>query len=918
MLAFESGCVSLDCSLFVEWYSTTKDNPSLLEFSEKAGNMHKRIRLYWSRYFDFVYSSTPPSSVELFTGTKENMRVCPNDSCGLSFRQEASISASLNTAVAFVCHADCPCDHTLDGLCELCRLPFQNHTRGTGPGRKCASGTNGLWLHQIDMKTECPYCHFSFCEKCFLPWNVSSRDGSKAKGHAGLLCATFKGVVDYDCDEDSFRQQQQIEQRAESGKVSDRIRIAANAAAEEARLLAESGTKSCPKCGYGPVQHERGHHCHHVSCNACAFMFCFCCLDPVKLVGGCRCPIFCNELCDCPPCTTCRFEAPCDLCADATCPQDGKSPYFRMPAKDVPAFEERRQRNHEAAVRKFKANHPTWPGIRPGGFGSHDHISTAFYLLTLATPGPRKSHKYADFSVGHRKNIFRMHVATDSNESDSVTSNIDEVQAILMRLGSRQGRYYFVFVFSRINVSAEGGMVSECEARFLCTRLHGGFLQNIKKSDRAAYEILFVTFLGLSPEAGRHVLSQPFFKSFIRTGLKVAATVAVAAVMFAVPNPLAIGAAGGLFAAIKDGPVMAKHLQKKEVEETLRLLRESSHLRPLGFPAFARILRRYARSKDIVDLALSTLEMCSVLFKKFIKELIAAVDKCTSTQSEKEIMMHHVNALRSQQQERLYESGILQAFSTAITVTPSTPDIGGTILRAVNILHGIWIARSRSLVAIPSFTVDCMKQLCVRGLQTSVHTMQVTWQNGSKVHESMKAQADLFVHSLRLNCMLSQNLDAVKPHARLPDDSVNLLKQLFETHTVGIKLMYWMLLKGVSNLSCSCADSESSCLKGDSVWAHWAIFNSSCKLEEKGHLSLEECGIYFGELEGRSSLSALQCISMSAFFKAVEEGVSCASDCGAIAPRHAHHGVWRDATSKPLCDNTCSHSERVLGGHYRL
>jgi flagellin len=29
------------------------------------------------------------------------------------------------------------------------------------------------------MKTECPYCHFSFCEKCFLPWSVSSKDGSR-------------------------------------------------------------------------------------------------------------------------------------------------------------------------------------------------------------------------------------------------------------------------------------------------------------------------------------------------------------------------------------------------------------------------------------------------------------------------------------------------------------------------------------------------------------------------------------------------------------------------------------------------------------------------------------------------------------------------------------------------------------------
>jgi hypothetical protein len=97
----------------------------------------------------------------------------------------------------------------------------------------------------------------------------------------------------------------------------------------------------------------------------------------------------------------------------------------------------------------------------PGVFGSHDRIFTVFYSLTLSTPGPRKSHKHADFSVAHRKNIFRMHVATDSSESNSatVTTNLDEVQAILMRLGSRQGSNYFVFVFSYIN--------------FLCRTRHG-------------------------------------------------------------------------------------------------------------------------------------------------------------------------------------------------------------------------------------------------------------------------------------------------------------------------------------------------------------------------------------------------------------------------------------------------------------
>ena len=371
-LAFESGCVSLEASLFFEWCNQTQDTPPLDEFREKVNNMPKRVRLYWSRFFDFVSSSAAPSELQIFMGTQEIMRVCPNNSCGLSFRQESSSGSANTSAVAFVCHSNCLCDHTLDGPCELCHLPFQNHTRHPGSGRKCAAGTTGLWQHQIDMKTECPYCNVSFCEKCFLPWNAASSDGTRTKTHAGLLCPTFKGLVDNDCDEDSLRRTQKEDTAAIAAVNAAAIaaataaadaaaNAAAKAAAEEARLVAESGSKNCPRCAYGPVLHDRGHHCHHVTCHACSHRFCFCCLS--SELWSCGCPLFCSALCDCPPCTTCRFGKGCELCDDGSGPtEEGRSPYFRMPAKEVAAYEVNRQRKHEAAVEQEKKRNPKWPG----------------------------------------------------------------------------------------------------------------------------------------------------------------------------------------------------------------------------------------------------------------------------------------------------------------------------------------------------------------------------------------------------------------------------------------------------------------------------------------------------------------------------------------------------------------------------
>ena len=461
---------------------------------------------------------------------------------------------------------------------------------------------------------------------------------------------------------------------------------------------------------------------------------------------------------------------------------------------------------------------------------------------------------------------------------------------------------------------------------FLCNRLHSTFLQNFKKNDQKAYEILFVTFLGLSPQASRHALSQPYLTGVFlgsSLGLILGLGVAVGAYALGLRDPVGPGARCVLWGAGL-GADGAKSSQRSEVKTTLGLLSESSHLRPLGFPAFSRILRRYCRSKNIIDMCLSTLELCSVAFKKFISELTAAVEQCAETQSEKDAMKLQVNALRSQQQNRLYESGIIQTIATAITLTPSTPDIGITILRAVNILQGIWSARKHSALAIPLFTVDCMKQVCVRGMESAVRTIQVVFQqNAWGMRQSLKVQADLFVHSLRLLKLLSMQDSSLEPHAALLEEPRNITRQLFQSHAVGTKLICWTLLKEQYDLDCSCKNTESSCLKSDAKWAFWAIFTSICQFEELGLSSCSHGSVQFGDLIAPSSQCTLQFISIAAFFEAVAEAVAVAIQCGAKAPPHAHLGHWRDAPSsnpQSLCDQTCTHRGiRVSGhSHYRL
>jgi hypothetical protein len=81
-------------------------------------------------------------------------------------------------------------------------------------------------------------------------------------------------------------------------------------------------TRGSAPCG-APIQHARGHHCHHISpgtgCTQCGTHFCYACLRVYQPGEGrvhCPngCPVFCTEACDCPDCVDCAPGRPCDLC----------------------------------------------------------------------------------------------------------------------------------------------------------------------------------------------------------------------------------------------------------------------------------------------------------------------------------------------------------------------------------------------------------------------------------------------------------------------------------------------------------------------------------------------------------------------------------------------------------------------------
>jgi hypothetical protein len=104
----------------------------------------------------------------------------------------------------------------------------------------------------------------------------------------------------------------------------ERSREEAAARAREEATLPAGMFKPCPNAACRvPIQHARGHHCHHISpgtgCTRCGTHFCYRCLR-IYLPGESRtrcptgCPLFCNETCDCPDCVDCKPGRPCEAC----------------------------------------------------------------------------------------------------------------------------------------------------------------------------------------------------------------------------------------------------------------------------------------------------------------------------------------------------------------------------------------------------------------------------------------------------------------------------------------------------------------------------------------------------------------------------------------------------------------------------
>ena len=98
----------------------------------------------------------------------------------------------------------------------------------------------------------------------------------------------------------------------------------ARAKAEAEQRLPEGLFKRCPGPGCGvPIQHARGHACHHISpgtgCTQCGTHFCYACLrvyapgeDSDRCPNGCG--VYCDARCDCPDCAECGPGRPCEGC----------------------------------------------------------------------------------------------------------------------------------------------------------------------------------------------------------------------------------------------------------------------------------------------------------------------------------------------------------------------------------------------------------------------------------------------------------------------------------------------------------------------------------------------------------------------------------------------------------------------------
>jgi hypothetical protein len=166
--------------------------------------------------------------------------------------------------VSHSCSSSSLCQsHDPSSICTVCQNTWASHNPST---HTCpVPGTSrGSFHTQTDVFVKCQFCNQSICEACFLPVSVQITlplflrlTKAITINHAGMTCREY------------FTKVAAARERARCSTALDSHMQSIQMSPEDVRsMLAASGAKECPACGL-PGTHARGHHCHHIKCDAC-------------------------------------------------------------------------------------------------------------------------------------------------------------------------------------------------------------------------------------------------------------------------------------------------------------------------------------------------------------------------------------------------------------------------------------------------------------------------------------------------------------------------------------------------------------------------------------------------------------------------------------------------------------------------
>jgi len=169
--------------------------------------------------------------------------------------------------VQHACDASCRGgqSHDADSACIICRCSWASHDPNTHACPAAGAG-RGSFHVPVDVCVTCDSCGHSMCEACLKPSSTSltipllsllGLTRTVTIRHAGLTCRDY------------FLKVQSTRNRARSSSALSSQPQSRDMTPEAVRsMLAASGAKECPACGL-PGTHARGHHCHHINCDAC-------------------------------------------------------------------------------------------------------------------------------------------------------------------------------------------------------------------------------------------------------------------------------------------------------------------------------------------------------------------------------------------------------------------------------------------------------------------------------------------------------------------------------------------------------------------------------------------------------------------------------------------------------------------------